>query len=42
MLWLLVSTANWNKTETVGYKSDEVNRVNFVNPTINKYLNTAL
>ena len=33
---------NGNKTETVGYKSDAVIKVNFVNPTINKYFNTTL
>ena len=35
-------TTNGNKTETVGYKFDAVIRVNFVNPTINKYFNTIL
>ena len=33
---------NGNKTETVGYKFDAVIRVNFLNPTINKYFNTTL
>ena len=31
-----------NKTETLGYKFEVVIRVNFVNPTINKYFNTNL
>ena len=35
-------TTNGNKTETVGYKFDAVIRVNFVNPTINRYFNTTL